>query len=163
MATLTVGSTIRTRGYVSKALYLRGQTSSELERRLGYRSGRLGHGWHLLFLLQKPRLDEFDLRGYSHLSDGIPRGGHHPPEAELENEGWTEADINRLKRGVVERTFKIAGPERLVKVVPVIEHSDAETYPPGSGIPQWRLSAELPFRVQAFIGPGDVYRGGYGD
>jgi hypothetical protein len=45
----------------------------------------------------------------------------------------------------------------------VIDHSDVETYPPGRGIPQWRLVQPKQFKVKAFIGPGEAYLGDYLD
>jgi hypothetical protein len=34
-------------------------------------------------------------------------------------------------------------------------------YPPGSGIPQWKLVRPLNFRTAAKIGPGALYSGNY--
>jgi hypothetical protein len=159
---LTVGSEPLIAGYVCKARDVRGQSPSELERRLGYRTGRLEQGWYFLFLLRLPTISDFEFRGYTHLSDGIPKGGKHPPEDVMRREGWSGIDIDRMKRKLIENgTLTVTGFQRLAKVVPVIRHTDAETYPPGSGIPQWRLKNPLPFKVKAHLGPSQAYLGDY--
>lgn len=163
MATFTVGTTVKMRGYILKAMFLRGQSAAELERRLGYRTGRLVKGWYLFFLLQMPTINDFTMRGYTHFPDGVPVGGTAPPEPAMIGRGWSPREVEALKRNLVKKTFRITGPERLAKVIPVIDHSDVETYPPGSGIPQWRLGTQLEFKVKAFIPPGQVYAGDYND
>ena len=161
MATFTVGSTVKMRGYVLKAMFMRGQSAAELERRIGYGSGRLIKGWYLFFLLQMPTITDFTMRGYTYLPDGVPVGESDPPEPAMANRGWSQSDIDSLKQNLIKRTFTISGPERLAKVIPVTDHGPGSTYPPGSGIPQWRLNTKLDFKVKAFIPPGQVYMGDY--
>ena len=135
-------------GYVTQYNWLRGQASLEIERRIGYGSGRLADGWYLLFLKTLPGIDDFDLKGYSHLPDGIPTGGHEDAEASLKTAGF---DIRKLKLFVIKKEFSVSGPKRLVKVLPV---AGGSAYPPGSGIPQWRLTKKLSFSVGAVVPPG---------
>ena len=49
--------------------------------------------------------------------------------------------------------WTLSGPDRLVKVLPGIAHSEEidpdEQYPPGYGVPQWRLLVPLPGAVVA--------------
>jgi hypothetical protein len=49
--------------------------------------------------------------------------------------------------------WTLFGPDRLVKVLPGIAHSEEidldEQYPPGYGVPQWRLLVALPGAVVA--------------
>ena len=70
----SVGVENRFAGNFTKAIYLRSQPASEIERRLGYGAGRLARGWWLLFALEKPSPDNFEYGGYTHFSGG--RIGH---------------------------------------------------------------------------------------
>ena len=164
---LQVGETIKLKGFFGKALYLRMQTACELERRLGYRPGRLAQGWWLLFLTRKPAPADFEFAGYSHLSGGVVQGHlDSPADRRGANERLLDSghDVARLKKTTLEKTFRLAGSERLAKVIPVgSEHRTPgiPDYPQGSGIPQWKLVNPLPWRVAAFIGPGERYTGYY--
>jgi len=169
MGELNVGQETRATGYVLRLDAIRGQPPAELERRLGYRVGRLAQGWRLLFLLERPAPEQVELRGYTHWSDGAP-SGHLLPEAAragrraedlLQSQhGFSAQDLLKTKRGIIDRYFLLQGPSRIVKVLPVITHSDAETYPPGTGIQQWRLAEPpLRFRVKALVPPGQAYTG----
>jgi hypothetical protein len=137
-------------GFFTKARFLRRQPASELERRLGYAPGRLAKGWWLLFLEQMPTPDDFEFMGYSYMSGGVSQGHVRPgPTAEQE-----------LKAGKYD-VFRLAGPDRLAKVVPIGGESGSMPYPPGSGFPQWKLIQPLPFGVWGSVGPGQVYSGDY--
>jgi len=148
-------------GFITKALFLRQQSSGELERRLGYAPGRLSQGWWLLFLEQMPTPNDFEFMGYSQMSGGVA-GGHlrigPTAEQQLKSSG---NDVFGLKRRVILQTFRLAGPERLAKVIPINGTSGEMPYPPGSGIPQWKLVQPLSFRVWGSIAPGRVYSGDY--
>ncbi len=161
---MDVGNTIYARGFFTKALYMRGVSSSEVEKRLGYRQGRLAGGWTLLFMLSKPFPGEFQFRGYSQTSGGVSMGHLANPkdprnsEQKLIDDGF---DMKSLKGRIINETFKTAGAERLAKVIPKNgEFGDAD-YPPGSGIPQWTLTKEKAFKVAAIIMPGEKYMGNY--
>lgn len=162
--TLTVGGTANLRGFFTKALYLRSQPSREVETRLGYRAGRLADGWWLCFLLQMPRVADFEVRGYSQMSGGVSQGHLASPpdprnaEQRLAGDG---VDLVQVKSKLIANTFQLSGPDRLAKVIPVRGESGESDYPPGSGIPQWTLTKALQFKVAAFIGPRDVYKGMY--
>ena len=168
MDELKVGQETRMAGYVLRLDAIRGQPPAELERRLGFRVGRLAQGWRLLFLLDRPAPEQIELRGYTHWSDGAP-SGHLLPEAAragrraedlLQSQhGFSAQDLLKTKRGIIDRYFLLQGPSRIVKVMPVILHSDTETYPPGTGIQQWRLAVPLRFRVKALVPPGQAYTG----
>lgn len=160
VADLSVGATLSLRGYVLLASHIRGRSPVQLEQVLGYRPARLNLGWYLLFLLDPVSASEFELHGYTHFSGGKARHSPLTAEQDLRARG---VDVDRIKgRQAVER-FKTHGPDRVAKVVPVIEHSDVETYPPGSGIPQWRLVVPKRFKVKAFLAPGEIYLGDYSD
>jgi hypothetical protein len=163
-AALSLHARVRKTGFVTKALFLRGRTTKELEARLGYAAGRLEGGYWLLFLEQMPTPEDFEFMGYSQMSGGIPLGHLHPPggrtaEQSLIADGM---DMSRLKKKVIRETFRIDGPERLAKVIPLDPAQGPMPYPPGSGIPQWRIvEPGLNFRVAEQIAPGGAYFGRY--
>lgn len=167
------GRTFDCGGFFTQMRYLRGQSPDEVERRLGYRPGRLRLGYWLLYLLQLPKLEDFGLRGYSQLSGGVEQG-HLPgnaggPHAEerLRRDGF---DVEKLKLRVLNEVFTLSGERRLAKILPLApegpvqaDRRDAKEpeYPPGSGIPQWRLHRPLPWHAVAKLAPGGSYRGSY--
>jgi hypothetical protein len=169
-----VGEMQRLKGDFSKALYYRGQPAAEIERRIGYRSGRLREGWWLMFLTVMPTADQFEYRGMSQMSGGI-EAGHLPqnrsgPTAEdrLRSGGFNLSGSAQqtigLKQKTIETVFRLIGAERLAKVRPVAQaHGDPDSpdYPPGSGIPQWTLTEPLVWVAAAFVAPGQTYQGNY--
>jgi hypothetical protein len=96
-----------------------------------------------------PRLDEFELAAYSITAQhrlAIPSG----------------LNIVKLKQ-LAASSWSLVGLERLVKVLPFSPHNssmrDDDQYPPGEGVPQWRLTSLLPATVSAELkGPSEVYR-----
>lgn len=171
---LRVGEMQKLQGDFSKALYYRSQSSSEVERRIGYRAGRLREGWWLMFLTVLPTPEQFEYRGYSQMSGGREQG-HLPqyssgPTAEdrLKSGGFNLTGSEHQQRGLKQKTiaevFRLSGPERLAKVRPVArEHGDPDVpdYPPGAGIPQWTLTQSLIWVAAAFVAPGQTYLGNY--
>ncbi len=162
-ADLAVGATVRRKGYFTKAGFLRGQPCAEIERRLGFRAGRCAQGWWLLFLTEMPRPEDFELRGYSQMSGGVAQGHlPRPPdprtaEARMAGQG---ADLSRIKAGLIRDVFRLSGPDRLAKAVPVAGGTGENDFPPGSGIPQWELTVRaLAWQVAAFVPPGRTYDG----
>jgi hypothetical protein len=159
---LFLNDRIRMAGFVTKAAFLRGLGAEEIERRLGYAHGRLASGYWLLFLEQTPSPDEFEFMGYSQMSGGAPQGHLNPlggqtAEQSLRAGGF---DLLRLKQKVIRETFRISGPQRLAKVLPIDPARGPTPYPPGSGVPQWRLlEPGLPFRVAQQIQAGRIYSG----
>jgi len=144
---LTLGTTHVAKGFVTKAMYLRSQPGAELERRLGFAPGRLSRGWWLLFLEDMPTAADFEFRGYTQMPGGIPMGHVNPTglnaEQRLRQDGY---DVSRLKAMRIVDTLRIAGPERLAKVIPIDPPGGPSSmpipYPPGSGFPQWELGVQ---------------------
>jgi hypothetical protein len=71
------------------------------------------------------------------------------------------------KQQEVAAAMAISGPERIAKIVPrsgedpTIPANEAwKHYPPGSGIPQWRLTTPKRFVVAADVADGRRYCGG---
>jgi hypothetical protein len=155
------GQSVEITGFFTKARFLRQQSAAELERRLGYAQGRLDKGWWLLFLEKMPTPKDFEFMGYTYMSGGVVQGHLRPgPTAEQRLKAGNY-DVFGLKRRAILQTFRLFGPERLAKVVPIGGESGTMPYPPGTGFPQWRLVQPLPFRVWGSIGPGQVYSGDY--
>jgi hypothetical protein len=161
---MKVGDIVRLGGYYTKARFFRGVSATEIERRIGYHSGRLARGWYLLFLLDPLQFSDFEVRGYSQMSGGVPQGHlPNPPdrrnsEQRLRAEGY---DLDRIKKETVTDTFCLRGADRLAKVIPFAGEFGENDYPPGSGIPQWTLTTIKQFKVAAFVNAGDKYMGDY--
>lgn len=162
---MNVGDTLSAKGFFTQAMWLRMQAQETLEDRLGYKRGRLREGWYLLFMVQMPRADQFEVRGYSHMSGGVALGHlPNPPdprnsEQRLRDGGY---DLRRIKESLVRETFTLNGHLRLAKVIPIARASGVDDYPVGSGIPQWTLVTDLNFRCAAVVAPGAMYTGLYG-
>ena len=163
------------KGFIGKLSYIRGQSSAEIEKRVVYRAGRLSSGWVLLVMLKKPAPDQFSLGGYSQNSnaevmerspsgfpvrtriDTVARAADSAADARL---GTGYATKKRLALEAME----INGPDYIVKVMPDMPNIAAmpslEQYPVGSGVPQWVLTAPMPFICAAVVRAGSRYLGG---
>jgi hypothetical protein len=149
-------------GNFTLAKYLRGQSSGELERRIGYQPGRLSKGYWLLFALERPAPDHFEFGGYTYFSGariGHPALGHSRPAVEqsLGASLGGDANLSAAKKRHVE-SLQLFGPDRLAKIVPL---AAGQEYPVGSGIYQCNITIPLRCKVVAFINPGESYRGNY--
>lgn len=135
-------------GFVTRQLNLQGQTLSEIERRLGYHAGRLSQGAYFFVLEQLPESHQFDLAGYTQVA------GHHTKEQYGSINDAADPMLNRKKELATAQWSK-HGYNRLVKVKAVTGHDQSmkedDQYPPGSGIQQWKVTAPLPFRVEAIV------------
>jgi hypothetical protein len=145
------GETIHPKGCFTQLKYIAGQSLPEIERRLGFRTGRLSKGAYIVQASELPGINEFNLLGYSQVSgDRFKTNGAYDQKKLNAMSG--NADAVKL-RTMVRSGWQISGPDSLVKVIPVIPHSDSETYPPGSGVPQWEITTPLRCRVAAFVEP----------
>jgi hypothetical protein len=166
----SVGDTVWTLGYCTHAWLLRGKSLGQLERMLGFRTGRLDEGATILFLQRLPGANDFQLVGYTYSPDGT-EGGHklQPQDREprrmeslLKSEhGWSDSDIRKYKEKMVGGKVVIRGCERLAKLCPVTAHTEGENYPPGHGVFQLKIIRPLPFKIKAKILPGEEWRGDY--
>lgn len=127
------------RGYVTQDKFLRGRTLSTLEKYLGFAEGRLRLGATFVKLTRLPTEGEFELAGYSMTAQHrhVTPGG---------------LDVRKLKTNAMAR-WTLSGLDRLIKVIPAIAHdpgmSPDDQYPPGDGVPQWRLLSAIPGIVVA--------------
>ena len=165
----TAGTILQLGGYFTQAVYLHGQVGCELERRIGYYRGRLNGGWYLAYFEEKPGPFQFELQGYSQLSGGVERGhlpvnvGKPDVEQRARSEGFL--DIEKAKNNFVQNKFTAHGSSRLAKVIPVGDADDNVEmhFPPGSGIPQWKLApnVKLKARIVGKFSYEQKWSGGY--
>ena len=132
-------------GFVTQAKYLKGRDLRYIEQLLGYETGRLKHGAWFCECQQLPTLDQFELAGYSQVA------GHRFDAAFDTANYHKDKEALRTRKLLAMSAWQPTGGDSLVKVIPVTPHdrnrSDEEQYPPGLGIPQWRIIRQLPFRV----------------
>ncbi|MCC3158606.1 hypothetical protein LJ737_15255 [Hymenobacter sp. 15J16-1T3B] len=145
-----LNQTISVSGCITQEKFIKGRTLSELERLLGFHAGRLEKGIIVAALLQLPDIDQFELLGYTQVAE-------HNFSANALN----GLDINKLKAMVRQNVFTTVGNDRLVKIKPNTPHSEYmsndEQYPPGSGVPQWKLISKMDAEVIAIVDEGECY------
>ena len=144
-----IGDKIEIRGFVTQYKYLGGRTLFQMESLLGFQSGRLSNGATIATLDRLPTLDEFETAGYSQVA-----AHRHVMPRDLDPVGL---------RKMAMQAWTLNGPDRLVKVMAAKAHdpkrSDDIQYPPGQGIPQWKLTRPIPGRVAAVLARGaDIFR-----
>lgn len=146
---MVVGEIIKVSGCFTKEKFITGRTLAEMEKILGFRAMRFASGITVAALLELPKIDEFEVSGYTNvashkfkLSPGL--------------------DVNVLKKNAMS-TWTATGFERLVKVRPVLRHQDDLhpdiQYPPGRGAPQWVAKVPLKAKIVAIVTgyPGGRY------
>ncbi len=165
LANMPLASPVRIDGFVTQLIGLLGKSTAELEKILGYGAGRLQEGYTLLLLADTIGPNDFELRGMTTFPDGVPRG--QPLNARLNTEAMVRGSLSQvaadrgrfdaLKAQQAREIFVTSGPKRIAKVMPV--RGGAE-YPPGSGIPQWRIGPNKKnFIIGAHVGRGErVFR-----
>ena len=166
---MLTGDFIKCCGFVTKLIYVINKNATELEDRLGYNRGRLDAGWMLLLLKEPVRPNEFELGGMSYFSGGRighPDLGDARPTVE-DDYARTIGDPGRIKAQQAQEVFVTSGVNRIAKVIPIAGRdgrmSDADAFPVGHGIPQWRLTADKLFIVAAVLQRGARHLGGGAD
>lgn len=141
------------KGCFTQDKYLAGRSLREIEKRIGFREGRLSSGGYIVALTQLPIRGQFRCAGYTNVS--------------LHNfEMPKDLDPKILEKNASE-VWELTGPNRLVKVIPTIPHNPGldpdEQYPHGDGIPQWDVLVKLPcFEAGKLSGyPEGIYRPQY--
>ncbi|WEX10867.1 hypothetical protein [Chelativorans sp. AA-79] len=126
---MRVNDPITISGYVTKEKYVCGRTLAELERLLGFAAGRFSKGVTVAKPRMLPGVNDFETAGYSQVAEHR----HRPPS------GLDYGVLRRLAR----ESWALSGPESLIKFLPNIPHADLDPdvqYPPGKGVPQWRIA-----------------------
>jgi hypothetical protein len=165
-----LGNMVTADGCITRLRSVINQPSDEIERRIGYSAGRLDGGWWLLLLMDSVQAGEFEFFGYSNSSggrSGHPQEGDGRETVEASLRGMLTPSGFRKKQEEIAAGMASSGPDRIAKILPrsgedpTIPASEAwRHYPPGSGIPQWRLTVAKQFVVAADIPDGRVFRGG---
>lgn len=141
---------IQIRGCITQEKYAKGRSTAELERILGFKTGRLFSGYVVAALEQVPHLDEFELLGYTQVA-----------EHRFGAEALQGLDVNKLKQTVQQTVFSITGNNKLVKILPDLPHqqfmSNEEQYPTGLGVPQWKLVKPVYARIIKVVKEGEKY------
>jgi hypothetical protein len=147
---MNINEMIEVRGCITQERYIKGRSLPELERLLGFAKGRLDKGIVVATLIQLPNINQFELLGYTQVA-----------EHKFKSIDPTKLDVAKLKKMVLREAFTLVGNKRLVKVIANTPHNakvDNDTqYPPGQGIPQWKLTSPLPARVAGIVLPGKIY------
>ena len=144
-------TTIQVSGFITLKKFLLGRNLQQIERLLGFHKGRLRQGATFAELTAIPGVNEFDLAGYSQVAN------HR-----FDTRALAGYDINKLKNNVLEVWNKPG--EKLVKVIATTGHNGALSndvqYPPGSGVPQWKLIVRKQAVVRCVVNsyPDGVYR-----
>jgi hypothetical protein len=149
MQNFTLGSIINRSGYVTQKIYLSGKNLREVEQLLGYAQGRLKAGAWFCELMQLPTLTEFELAGYSQVAEHRFKDAFNTAEYDKDQNALRTRKLNAAS------SWQTQGNKSLIKVIPVTEHNVSlpsdEQYVPGQGIPQWKLTRMLPFKVASFV------------
>ena len=138
---MKVGDIVQVSGCITKEKFIAGRTLADIEKILGFHSGRLFGGIAVVVLTELPAMQQFDLAAYSN----VATHRHKAPEG---------FNIEKLKADA-KATWAMTGFERLVKVLPVVRHDpnmDPDfQYPPGHGAPQWVTKVSLWGRVVGVV------------
>jgi hypothetical protein len=131
---MAIGQTMKVTGYITKDKFLVGRPLFVLEGYLGFHQGRLSRGATFVKLNRFPLEDEFELAAYS-----ITAAHRHVTH--------TGQDISKLRKMAI-ASWRLSGPDRLIKVIAAIEHdrnwTNDDQYPPGAGVPQWKIRRDRP-------------------
>jgi hypothetical protein len=126
---MTIGQHTTVKGYVTTEGFLKGRPLDVIERFLGFHKGRLANGARFFALTRMPRSEQFDLAAYSMVA------GHR-----FQMPGGL--NVPKLKENAIE-SWALTGLKRLIKVEALIPHNQHlnldDQYPPGAGVPQWRI------------------------
>ena len=146
---MTPNATMLVGGWITQEKFILGKTPEEMEAILGFRPGRLGQGVCILALNRLPREDEFEFGGYTYWPGGNPVHGSK----------GAKFDEKVVKASLIRELWRLSGPDRLVKVIPNVPHTDLETYPIGKGAPQWKIKSPvtIPATVVACLKKGEPY------
>lgn len=147
---LSINNYINVTGFITQEIYLKHKSLDAIERLLGFRRGRLKEGLIIAALVQIPADSQFKLAGYSQVAD------HKFNADALKN-----LDEKKLKEILRKEVFTLTGSKRLMKIIPNTKHTNNISadlqYPPGSGIPQWKLIRPIAAKIIAIIKPGRIF------
>lgn len=138
---MNLGDVVSVSGCITKEKFIAGRTLAEIEKILGFQTGRLSGGITVVALTELPSMQQFDIAAYSNVATH-----RHQVPAGL--------NIDKIKSEAM-KTWATTGFERLVKVLPEIRHNPALNpdiqYPPGHGAPQWLAKSSLRGKVVGVV------------
>lgn len=157
-SSFSIGQSVPMDKYVTtlKSVLVGGSTPTEQESKMGFSPGAMAGGYWLFILAPQERiaLGQFEFRGYTHFSDGIPKGESQNVHDTLRNSysghKIDQDNWKRIQREAVERLNR-DGLDRLCKLI--FDKPDQMDYPPGRGVVQYTLTAKKSFIAAAFVGP----------
>jgi len=145
---MELGSTKMCSGFVTRQLNLQGQSLEEIERRLGFHTGRLKAGAEFYVAQKLPAPHQFDLAGYTQVAD------QHTKEKYGDINNPADPMLLRKKELAADQ-WSEKGYNRLVKVIPVTRHDNSMKldiqYPPGTVIQQWKITEPILFTLEQIV------------
>ena len=155
-----VNDTLHLDGFFTQQLWLQGQSMPEIEKRLGFHAGRLKEGCIILAAIKVPEAGDFEFAGYSQVA-AHKTAQQYGSLNQTSNK--SEADAYAIRKKNVMAGWGTYGQSRLIKILPGIRHNSALTndyqYPPGTGIPQWKLVKQVAFKVINILAPAEYPNG----
>src|SRR5438477_12971267 len=138
---MNIGDIVSISGCITQEKFIAGRTLAEIEKILGFHSGRLSGGVAVVALTQLTDMKQFDVAAYSNVAT----------HRQKTPDGF---NIEKLKANA-RATRAITGLDRLVKVLPPLRHDpnmDPDfQYPPGRGAPQWIMKVPLWGKVVGIV------------
>lgn len=160
---MSIAGIVITRGYFTTLKHVESLNAAELERLVGYETGRLATGFIVVRLCddQVIRPGDFRLEASTRWSEGIVNS-KDPNKAGGNVErllGARGQDVEKLKEKVA-AFFARRGPDTPAKVLPTLRHAAGMKYPDGQalepdisgqplrgGVPQFYLEQDRRFIV----------------
>jgi hypothetical protein len=135
-------------GCITQEKYILGKTPKEMESLLGFEEGFLRNGAIVLALSKLPENSEFELAtSYTNVPQKPKENVVDTAESlklkekeriELETDKRIlKRDLQDYRKTMARNSWSESGVNRLVKVIPKIY--SVKSYPPGLGVPQWKL------------------------
>jgi len=157
---LKVGQVVKLKGCFTEELFLRGLTLSQIGVELGLPSHRLNEGVFISFALQLPTVNQFDLGGWAEYStDNFISYGKNGAQ-------WSEKDFEKTYKDkrmpiTIEEAKKgwlmNMRQEKLIKIIPVIPHSNDDFYPSGGKASQVIIKQPINCQIVKFLKRGEVF------
>jgi hypothetical protein len=151
-----VGSQVVAWGFFTQEKYILGKTGKQLEKILGYKTGRLDQGFAVFVLDISGENFDFMMFGYTMVAE-------HQFGTNYQDNYRSE----QLKNLAIDK-WSSSDRERVVKVVPFkdVNHPrEADSnrikrldklYPHAAGVPQWKLTSTVPAMVVAVVENSDT-------
>lgn len=151
-----LGSETNCTGCFTQFRYVQGRTLIEIEQILGFAEGRFSNGIYAGFLLDKPKLSEFEMYGYTTITVNTWKNKNDKP---TDKDRLPADQRNFLKKFLFEEIFATTGQLALVKIFPIIPHDpkndendkEKRQYIEGLGAPQWELTKKLSVKITAIV------------